>query len=827
MKDDIMDSLNNGFGRQKNYTAEEIEEATKMKKKYGGTLLENLQKLTGRGLPNGVAPANQQTIEMLERQQKELDEFRMKTDANISDRGSYSNSDSKKPEYTMQGETGSNGDEEKSTNPFSAFWNGFTNGVQSARKDGKKNQESKDKANRYADEPSNPIRDYVNNSLGKDSKKGSQDLSDIQSQLMQNQAYLDKELEKYTNDLRNDFNIDTYEMNERINKMCAEDMGIINSQAGQRETNAVVADPQAVIEKFDGLTEEISEKVFGQKEYIHKLTIAFKRPVVLPPEKDHALNSILVTGKKKTGRHLGLKTTAEVLKKRGVLRSAELETINLALYSEASADKLFLQDLFAALSSNSRIILFENLEECHSSFLTQLADLVIDGRCMLSERYTMQNGQLVNVSNSLASEAVSYLSAAGKYLVFVSEKPLDKVAGIMGAPFINALGDVCSTGDLNDEAYKKIIEKEFEDLKATADRQFKFSLSHEEDFVTYALSKTEKQEGLDGILKFFDDLMQSLVTLKLEKDYPKGTEIKLVIKDGKVIAANGEEETDLLASLPGGYTGEIDKIKKEMDEIVGLEKVKQYIFSLEEYYSVQQRRRDEGLKTSEVSKHMIFTGSPGTGKTTIARIISKYLKAIGVLTGGQLVEVSRADLVGRYVGHTAPLTNKVVQSAIGGVLFIDEAYSLYRGKDDSFGLEAIDTLVKGIEDNRDNLIVILAGYSNEMQEFLTSNSGLKSRFPNVINFPDYTGEELLLIAKSIAKSKGYVVDEGADNGLLSYFNAVQAIRPKDAGNGRLARNKIEGAILNQSRRLVAEKDAELSTLLSQDFDLTDIVSDEK
>ena len=114
-----------------------------------------------------------------------------------------------------------------------------------------------------------------------------------------------------------------------------------------------------------------------------------------------------------------------------------------------------------------------------------------------------------------------------------------------------------------------------------------------------------------------------------------------------------------------------------------------------------------------------------------------------------------------------------------------------------------------------------------MQQFLTPNSGLKSRFPNVINFPDYTGQELLLIAKSIAKSKGYVIDEGADNGLLTYFNAVQAIRPKDAGNGRLARNKIEGAILNQSRRLVAEKDAELSTLLSVDFDLTDVASDEK
>ena len=192
------------------------------------------------------------------------------------------------------------------------------------------------------------------------------------------------------------------------------------------------------------------------------------------------------------------------------------------------------------------------------------------------------------------------------------------------------------------------------------------------------------------------------------------------------------------------------------------------------------------------------------------------------VSGGQLVEVTRADLVGRYVGHTAPLTNQVLQSAIGGVLFIDEAYSLYRGQDDSFGLEAIDTLVKGIEDNRDNLIVILAGYSDEMAVFLTSNSGLKSRFPNVIEFPDYTGQELLDIAKITAKSKGYKIDEGALLPLLTYFNAVQLLRARTAGNGRLVRNKVEEAILNQSRRLVAEPDGDLSLLISADFDLSDV-----
>jgi SpoVK/Ycf46/Vps4 family AAA+-type ATPase len=296
----------------------------------------------------------------------------------------------------------------------------------------------------------------------------------------------------------------------------------------------------------------------------------------------------------------------------------------------------------------------------------------------------------------------------------------------------------------------------------------------------------------------------------------------LTVKDGNVSATIDGTDRKLLDALPGVYMGELESVKKEMDEIVGLKEIKDYIFSLEEYYTVQKKRREAGLKASEVFKHMLFAGHPGTGKTTIARIVSRYLKAIGILTGGQLVEVSRADLVGKYVGHTAPLPNQVLQSAIGGVLFIDEAYSLYRGKDDSFGLEAIDTLVKGIEDNRDNLIVILAGYSNEMEEFLTSNSGLKSRFPNVVNFPDYTGQELLDISVIIAKSKGYVIDEGAKTNLLTYYNAVQAVRARDAGNGRLVRNKVEEAILNQSKRLVKDTEADMSTLTSEDFDLSDV-----
>ena len=189
------------------------------------------------------------------------------------------------------------------------------------------------------------------------------------------------------------------------------------------------------------------------------------------------------------------------------------------------------------------------------------------------------------------------------------------------------------------------------------------------------------------------------------------------------------------------------------------------------------------------------------------------------LRGGQLVEVTRADLVGRYVGHTAPLTNQVIQSALGGVLFIDEAYSLYRGQDDSFGLEAIDTLVKGIEDHRDDLVVILAGYTREMQQFLSANSGLASRFPNQIEFPDYTADQLLDITVSLASARGYRLDDSCTFPLLGYYQRRQAADSRTAGNGRLARNTLEKAIYNQSRRLVAEPDAPLDLIQAGDLEL--------
>ncbi|MCR5311183.1 MAG: AAA family ATPase [Lachnospiraceae bacterium] len=593
-----------------------------------------------------------------------------------------------------------------------------------------------------------------------------------------------------------------------------------NAKISDEKPHDTISDSDA-LKEFAGVEEAVKEKVFGQDDFIKKLTIAFKRPLVLAPETG-VKNCFYITGGTCTGKHHALKTMVSELDKRKIIKSGEIRTIDLSAYPSAAEEKLFLQDLYSALNSSAGVILFENFSECHTSMLSRLTELVTKGKCSLSERYVSQNGNLVSVNNALAGESVGELSANGKYLVFISDKSVTKLADKMGAPFINGLGDICETAKLDRESFEKISKNELSELKDIAKKRCGFEVSEDEEFLTYSLTMAEKQAGLKGILAFYDDVLKGLAQLRLEGDYPTDAKLLLDVEDGRVFAVIGQERVELFKILPGKYTGELEAVKKELDNIVGLTEIKEYILSLEEYYGVQKMRKEAGLKAGEVNKHMIFTGNPGTGKTTIARVISRYLKAIGVLSGGQLVEVSRADLVGKYVGHTAPLTQNVINSALGGVLFIDEAYSLYRGKDDSFGLEAIDTLVKGIEDNRDDLIVILAGYSKEMEQFLTSNSGLKSRFPNVINFPDYTGQELLNIAKITAKSKGYVIDEGALTPLLAYFNAVQALRPDDAGNGRLVRNKIEEAVLNQSKRLIKDRGADLSTLISDDFDLTDV-----
>lgn len=572
---------------------------------------------------------------------------------------------------------------------------------------------------------------------------------------------------------------------------------------------------------FEGLAAEVKQTVLGQDAFVDSVVRAMRRPFVLGTEAPAARNVILLTGGAGTGRHFALEETARCMAARGLLQSDRIATLDLALYPNSGAEKLFLQDLYAALHAPGEILAFEHYESCYPGFLKTLSDLAVKGSAPLSSRYLVnKEGILVDAGTALAPGAVSRIDPCGKYLIFYSHKGREALADKFGAALVSALGDVCETASYTREDLAALAAQQLNALAQKIRTRLGLTLSAGADVRDYVVAQCTAQKGAAGLSACTDRIFRALSEYCLRTDETlTGTVTLTAGPEGVLFRLNDGADQPLFDLLPAAYTGALDAIRAEINELVGLAPVKEYVFGLADNLQVQQRRAAAGLKTASLSMHMIFTGNPGTGKTTIARLVAKYLKAIGALKGGQLVEVTRADLVGRYTGHTAPLTNSVIESALGGVLFIDEAYSLYRGEQDSFGLEAIDTLVKGMEDHRDELVVILAGYTKEMETFLTANSGLASRFPNKIEFPDYTAEELLQITHVQAKNKGYRLAESCAEPLLGYYARWQESDARTAGNGRLARNTLEKAIFHQSRRLVAEPAAALDLILPSDLEL--------
>ena len=572
---------------------------------------------------------------------------------------------------------------------------------------------------------------------------------------------------------------------------------------------------------FEGLAAEVKQTVLGQDAFVDSVVRAMRRPFVLGTEAPAARNVILLTGGAGTGRHFALEETARCMAARGLLRSDRIATLDLALYPNSGAEKLFLQDLYAALHAPGEILAFEHYESCYPGFLKTLSDLAVKGSAPLSSRYLVnKEGILVDAGTALAPGAVSRIDPCGKYLIFYSHKGREALADKFGAALVSALGDVCETASYTREDLAALAAQQLNALAQKIRTRLGLTLSAGADVRDYVAAQCTAQKGAAGLSACTDHIFRALSEYCLRTDETlTGTVTLTAGPEGVLFRLNDGADQLLFDLLPAAYTGALDAIRAEINELVGLAPVKEYVFGLADNLQVQQRRAAAGLKTASLSMHMIFTGNPGTGKTTIARLVARYLKAIGALKGGQLVEVTRADLVGRYTGHTAPLTNSVIESALGGVLFIDEAYSLYRGEQDSFGLEAIDTLVKGMEDHRDELVVILAGYTREMETFLTANSGLASRFPNRIEFPDYTAVELLQITHVQAKNKGYTLAEACTEPLLGYYARWQESDARTAGNGRLARNTLEKAIFHQSRRLVAEPAAALDLILPSDLEL--------
>ena len=256
----------------------------------------------------------------------------------------------------------------------------------------------------------------------------------------------------------------------------------------------------------------------------------------------------------------------------------------------------------------------------------------------------------------------------------------------------------------------------------------------------------------------------------------------------------------------------LDALVEELNALVGLNEVKTEIRSLINLIKVRKMREKYCLPEIEMSYHMVFTGNPGTGKTTLARLVGKIYKELGILTHGEMTETDRSGLVAGYVGQTALKVKEVVEKAVGGVLFIDEAYALASNGSNDFGGEAIDTLVKLMEDHRENLVVIVAGYTEEMKRFLKSNTGLVSRFNRFIPFPDYSTEELTQILQGMAKKAGLVLEDGLETQIAAYLDGMTEKERYEFGNARGIRNIFETMVVNQANRIVTLPDCSMEQL---------------
>jgi stage V sporulation protein K len=281
-------------------------------------------------------------------------------------------------------------------------------------------------------------------------------------------------------------------------------------------------------------------------------------------------------------------------------------------------------------------------------------------------------------------------------------------------------------------------------------------------------------------------------------------QINVILRNSDETSASTINATDTAALRPLPQTGPWSEWQRELDRMVGLDNVKELVYEIYALLQIMQYRSDANLQAQAHVYHMIFKGNPGTGKTTVARLLAKLFQGMGLLAKGHMIEVERADLVGEYIGHTAQKTRDLVKKSLGGVLFIDEAYSLARGGEKDFGKEAIDTLVKAMEDYKNQFVLILAGYTLEIDTFMMTNPGLPSRFPIQMEFPDYSVDQLLQIAEGMTKEREYTLLPQTLFKLRQLLFEEKTDAIYNFSNARYVRNLLERAIRHQAVRLLSQ-----------------------
>lgn len=560
-------------------------------------------------------------------------------------------------------------------------------------------------------------------------------------------------------------------------------------------------------EIFEKISHFLKLQVQDQELFIEQLVVAFKR-AFLHRKRGQIQQKILTSGPEGTGKMLSLTLLIEQLYQHRLIPYRKVIEIDLSHYSEREIHTNFVSDCAAAFEYGIGTVCFKKVETAPKEVLDYIISLVNHG--------------------FFRTEAGITVDAKDYFIIFSLDGDFSSAEeSVHKLPSTLKLDAVAQTKPLSKEAMQKIAQQLLAKLNQQLRVHAHFTFTYQEEVVAFIAELARKSKKYSKALEAWinKDISNALIDLRATRKINPEDEITLTVVDEKVVATVDNVHHPVFQKVT--EKGEsLELLLKELHDLTGLDNVKTFVQELIDTVKVQQMRKKGGKKDLTLTLHMIFSGNPGTGKTTVARLIGRIFKAMGILSTGQLIETARQDLVGEYVGSTAPKTNAKIQEALGGVLFIDEAYTLSRQKNDPFGQEAIDTIVKGMEDHRENLVVILAGYTKEMSDFLRSNPGLPSRFPFQIEFGDYKPEEMLEICLLLASQRDYTIDPEAKADLVQLFAKKQVPGRNDSGNGRLVRNLLEEAIRKQSARLAdasQEETIDLNLLKKEDFGITEEV----
>lgn len=572
--------------------------------------------------------------------------------------------------------------------------------------------------------------------------------------------------------------------------------------------------PEIIEEIFNEIEKILKMEFIGQDEYFSELCKYFKKK----SSKDRK-GVLMVIGDANTFKKMSLRFIFKELGTKGIFKNGTIDEIDLGSYDFNFGYNAFLTDLNEKLNNDSDGVLFSNLDKASKEMIDLISTINPGEKIKLPSSYKMKNKIFVESSED---DAVDSIESGNKHIMFVYNRKMNGDGSDFADNNILNRDKVLYTRNLTGEEktalIRKVMTKVFNELELEYNVEITFRNKDSEDNeelcgIVYHINKFNEDENFTFMDYVRYKIGNPLKNILESRGMEGSGRILLYVEDDKIYA----KINDSIFTLKDYVLPSLEEVKYRLDALVGMKDFKEHMANIENNFKVQKIRERLGMETATMSLNMVFLGNAGVGKTNAARIAFDYFNSLGLLSRNVFLEVSKSDFSTGDPSKVLDATNRIIENSLGGVLFIDEAYSLFKGEDDKSGQEIVDALLTAIENNRGNLVVILAGYENEMEDLFGMNQGLKSRFQNIVHFRDYTPEEMYDIAVVTAEGKGYHIAEDVRNDLIDLFTRNQLIEKEGLGNARFVRNIIENAIMDASKKYLMDPGRQIDVLYRSNF----------